>query len=91
MKSFCSFFPVTDLTGEGLSNSILKDAESLGLVLKFLHGQGYDGAAAMKGQFQGCQTRVKALYPLAIYVHCSAHCLNLAISELWRFEIVLEL
>ncbi|KAL4104796.1 hypothetical protein QTP88_020072 [Uroleucon formosanum] len=44
-------------------------------------GQGYDGAAAMSGQFKGVQTRIREIYPLAYYIHCSAHCLNLVISD----------
>lgn len=44
-------------------------------------GQGYDGAAAMSGQFKGVQTRIRELYPLAYYIHYSPHCLNLVISD----------
>lgn len=42
--------------------------------------QGYDGAAAMSGQFNGCQAHLAEQEPLAKYVHCSAHRLNLALS-----------
>lgn len=44
-------------------------------------GQGYDGAGAMSGVHIGCQTRVRAVHPSAIYVHCSAHNLNLALAN----------
>lgn len=44
-------------------------------------GQGYDGATAMSGQFKNVQTRIRELYPLSYYIHCSAHCLNLVISD----------
>nr|XP_042903969.1 zinc finger MYM-type protein 1-like [Parasteatoda tepidariorum] len=43
--------------------------------------QGYDGASAMRGNFNGAQAAIKELHPTAIYVHCSSHSLNLAISH----------
>lgn len=44
-------------------------------------GQGYDGATAMSVQFKNVQTRIRELYSLSYYIHCSAHCLNLVISD----------
>ena len=46
-----------------------------------LHGQGYDGASAMAGNISGVAKRVKAFAPHAHFVHCLAHCLNLAMSD----------
>lgn len=46
----------------------------------YLYGQGYDGASNMSGQFKGVQTLVRCKYPKALYVHCAAHSLNLAVS-----------
>lgn len=46
-----------------------------------MRGQGYDGAAAMSGRFHGAQSYVRAVHPLALYVHCGAHSLNLAVSD----------
>lgn len=34
----------------------------------------------MSGQFNGVQAQIRAIYPKAIYVHCAAHSLNLAVS-----------
>lgn len=45
-----------------------------------MYGQGYDGAANMAGRFKGTQTVVRETYPKALYVHCAAHSLNLAVS-----------
>nr|CAH7766104.1 unnamed protein product [Callosobruchus chinensis] len=47
----------------------------------YMVGQGYDGAAAMSGQFQGVQQHIREKNDLAIYVHCASHSLNLAISD----------
>lgn len=51
-----------------------------GLDCNYLYGQGYDRASNMAGQFKGVQTLVRSKYPKALYVHCAAHSLNLAVS-----------
>ncbi|CAN6578727.1 unnamed protein product [Malus baccata var. baccata] len=42
-------------------------------------GQGYDGANNMKGELNGLKTKILNKYPQAIYVHCFAHQLQLAL------------
>ena len=42
-----------------------------------LRGQAYDGAANMAGIYSGPQAIIKKHQPLAPYVHCRAHCVNL--------------
>lgn len=54
---------------------------SCGLDCSKLYGQGYDGAANMSGKHKGVQTIIRNIYPKAIYVHCAAHSLNLAVSS----------
>ncbi|CAN7978385.1 unnamed protein product [Ixodes persulcatus] len=44
-----------------------------------LCGQGYDGAASMSGHLNGVQVIILETVPRALYVHCSAHSLNLAL------------
>ncbi|GBN46247.1 repressor of the inhibitor of the protein kinase [Araneus ventricosus] len=46
-----------------------------------MRGQGYDGAATMRGQFKGVQASIKEKLPLALYTHCSSHSLNLCSSD----------
>lgn len=46
-----------------------------------LHGQGYDGASTMSGAISGVAQRMKESSPNAHFIHCMAHCLNLAISD----------
>ncbi|GBN21481.1 hypothetical protein AVEN_136383-1 [Araneus ventricosus] len=46
-----------------------------------MKGQGYDGAAMMRGQFRGVQASIKEKLPLALYTHCSSHSLNLCLSD----------
>jgi len=51
-----------------------------GINYDYLYGQGYDGAMNMAGRFKGVQSIIKEKYPKALYVHCAAHSLNLAVS-----------
>ena len=44
-------------------------------------GQGYDGAGNMAGKYQGTAARIQREYPLALYVHCASHRLNLCIVK----------
>ena len=40
-----------------------------------------DGASNMSGKFRGLATRMKAISPLAVYIHCMGHQLNLVIKD----------
>ncbi|XP_046391429.1 zinc finger MYM-type protein 1-like [Ischnura elegans] len=55
--------------------------EVLGEAKNKLISQSYDGTNVMSGQFNGVQTRVKAEYPNAHFVHCYAHQLNLVMVQ----------
>lgn len=46
------------------------------------HGQRYDGAKVMSGAYGGVQTFIRQEQPNAIYVHCTAHNLNLTINDI---------
>lgn len=39
--------------------------------------QSYDNASNMSGAYSGLQARIKEVNPLAVFVPCSAHSLNL--------------
>ena len=80
-EDYLTFLPVEDLTGKGLSQSILDTLRSYDLDLSKMVGQGYDEASAMSGQFKGVQMEVQKVCPTAAYVHCSSHCLNLSFSK----------
>jgi len=79
-ESFLKFVPVTDLSGRSLAQTIIDELTKLKLDLNYLRGQGYDGAAAMSGKFNGVQACIRETYKSALYVHCSAHNLNLSVS-----------
>jgi hypothetical protein len=71
---------VTDVSSKALAKTILQNLEIMGLELNNLFGQGYDGAAAMSRKFNATQKHINDKYPMALYIHCRAYSLNLAIS-----------
>ena len=46
-----------------------------------LRGQAYDGAGNMAGRIRGTAALITAQYPLALYIHCASHSLNLAVVK----------
>lgn len=71
----------TGITGRHLADKIL------GCLIKYtldpinLRGQAYDGAGNMAGTVNGTAALITAQYPLALYLHCTSHCLNLAVVK----------
>ena len=59
----------TDLTGEDLSNTILKKIGSLGLSMDDCRWQEYDGAGAMAGSEKSAASHISQRYPSVIYIH----------------------
>ena len=49
-----------------------------------VRGQGYDGAGAMAGAEKGVASRITKKYPLAPYVHCYSHKLNLCVVKVTK-------
>ena len=49
-----------------------------GLDLSNMRGQACDGAGNMAGSVNGAAALIRADYPLALYLHCASHSLNLA-------------
>ncbi|CAF4393680.1 unnamed protein product, partial [Rotaria magnacalcarata] len=53
-----------------------------GLDMINCRGQSYDGASNMSGIYNGVSSIILNQYSKAIYVHCVAHCLDLAVHDL---------
>ncbi|XP_065653088.1 52 kDa repressor of the inhibitor of the protein kinase-like [Hydra vulgaris] len=63
----------TGLSGVSLSTKIKKSIHKLGLEMSYCHGQGYDGAGNM--------ALILKDFPIASYVHCFSHQLNLCVAK----------
>jgi len=73
---------VKGVQGIYLTELITGELCCLGLSLDYLRGQCYDSTVNMSGIFTGTQMRVLEKQPLAICVHCTNHCVNLACQDL---------
>lgn len=76
-ERFIKFVPIVGHSAENLTEIIVSTIEELGLNLLNCRGQSYDNAANMAGRYSGVQARIKNLNPLAEFVPCSGHSLNL--------------
>ena len=78
---FLGFYATKNTKSETLFE-IIKDV-FIRFNLKFTHlrGQCYDGASNMSGNVTGLKTRILEIEPRALYVHCSAHTLNLVVQD----------
>jgi hypothetical protein len=71
---------MADTSGAELCERVVKSLSDNGIDIKWLVGQGYDGASNVRGKCQGLKTRIQSLNKKAIYVWCYGH----------RFNLVLE-
>ena len=67
---------------------VLRNLTELGLDLKNVRGQGYDGASNMSSERIGLQALIQKESPLAVYTHCTGHCLNLVIASSCSLPVV---
>lgn len=71
----------TGVTGRNLADKMLNFLNSQGVDLTKMRGQAYDGAGSMAGKTNGAAALISREYPLALYLHCASHCLNLAVVK----------
>lgn len=76
-EEFVGMYEPPNTTGATIATCIKDVLLRLDLSLQNLRGQTYDGASNMSGPFNGCQAVICQSQPLALYVHCGAHCVNL--------------
>lgn len=71
-----------------MAQVLLSSLEHFGINLKYIRSQGYDGASAMQGKFNGVQSIISQKYLLVLYLHCSSHSLNLVISNAYNIHSI---
>jgi hypothetical protein len=77
IERFLRFFQNTGHKAAELSQTVQQALEEYGLDIQNCRGQSYDNASNMSGAYSGLQARIKEVNPLADYVPCAAHSLNL--------------
>jgi hypothetical protein len=78
---FLGLYDTHSMTGESLYNIIKDMLIRFDLSMDLLRGQCYDGGSNMTGIKNGVKSRVLADQPMALFIHCSAHSLNLAVQD----------
>ena len=81
---FLTFVKAESLNAESLSDYIIRTLRDYNLDPALIVSQGYNGASVMSGSCSGVQQRIKMIAPNVTYVHCYAHCLNLALVDCVR-------
>ena len=69
----------SSITGQVLAEMMLEFLRKQRVDPMKLWGQAYDGASSMSGKTTGAAAPISTHFPLALYIHCSSHCLNLAV------------
>lgn len=84
---FLDFVPVERITGKVLAEAIINHLTAWGLSLRDLRGQCYDGSSNMSGARSGCRAIIQQSAPKAVYFHCAAHQLNLAVVAACKIQV----
>ena len=71
----------TGVTGRTIAEKITGFIQSRSLDPTKFRGQGYDEAGNMAGKTNGAAAIITRDYPLASYLHCASHSLNLAVVK----------
>jgi hypothetical protein len=77
-ETFLHFIKFDDKGAEAIADLIVAKLKEDHLDIKDIRGQGYDNAATMAGIHSGVQRRILDINPLATYIPCNNHSLNLA-------------
>ena len=80
-EHFITYVQATSFNAHSWSTYILDTLKSNGLDPAAIISQAYDGASVMSEKCSGMQKHIKEVSPEATYVHCYAHCLNLALID----------
>ena len=77
VERLLEFVPIFSHTGQSLADKIYKTLWVHNIGIKGCHGQAYDNVSNMSGKYKGVQTHIQNINPLAEYIPCTAHSLNL--------------
>uniref|UniRef100_A0A1X7U2P7 TTF-type domain-containing protein n=1 Tax=Amphimedon queenslandica TaxID=400682 RepID=A0A1X7U2P7_AMPQE len=80
-EHFIAFMQAEHQDAESLSSYIKQALITYDFDMNKMVSQGYDGASVMNDHCSGVQTRVREFAPLAVYIHCYTHVLNLVLVD----------
>ena len=80
-ERFLTYVHATNCTADSLTSYIKEVLDKYQIDPSKMVCQCYDGASVMSGCHSGVQRQVQEFAPHALYIHCYAHCLNLALVD----------
>jgi len=80
-EHFLTYVEAKAQDAQSLSAYIMETLNHYRLDPSKIVSQGYDGASVMSGKISGVQQCIKEHAPMAVYIHCYAHCLNLVLVD----------
>ncbi|XP_006867671.1 PREDICTED: zinc finger MYM-type protein 1 [Chrysochloris asiatica] len=78
-ERFVGFIDIEEVTGTDLHRIIKTYLQQIGVDLKNIRGQAYDSTINLRGNFNEIAAEFKKEEPRALYLHCYAHFLDLAV------------
>ena len=87
-ERFLGFIPATCCDAASLTKYLVDTINKRELLMKHCIAQAYDGASVMSGSCSGVQARIKEYAPMAVYIHCMAHRLNLVLVDVCKKVLV---
>ena len=78
---FLGLYEVKSTTADSLVAIITDIFQRFGLKFENVRAQCFDGASNMSGVHHGVAAQITRMEPRAVYIHCYAHCLNLAVQD----------
>ena len=91
VEHFLGIVHVSDTTALSLKMAIEALFSKHNLSLSRIHGQGYDGASNMQGEFNGLKNLIMNMNASIYYVHCFAHRLQLALLAMAKNHVQIAL
>jgi len=82
VEHFLGIAEVSNTSALSLKSALETLLAKYGLSLSRIHGQGYDGASNMRGEYNGLKSLIWKENCSAFYIHCFAHRLILAFVTL---------
>ncbi|XP_010958224.1 zinc finger MYM-type protein 1 [Camelus ferus] len=83
-ERFLGFIDVEEMTGTNLHRTIKTYLQQIGVDLNKIRGQAYDSTCNWRGKFNKIAAEFKKEEPRALYLHCYAHFLDLAVIRFCR-------
>ncbi|XP_040475172.1 zinc finger MYM-type protein 1 isoform X4 [Ursus maritimus] len=78
-ERFLGFIDTEEMTGTKLHRTIKTYLQQIGVDLNKICGQSYDSTTNLRGKFNKIAAEFKKEEPRALYIHCYAHFLDLAV------------